>query len=196
MACGSIGPIVGFSNSEPPKAGLNGTSWLLVSFTEIWGHFLKALELLPTLKKWRRERDSNPRKDYSFTGLANLRFRPLSHLSDAAEIKRHSHVQASKISGDARLSVHPEAGGFSLSSLGGRRGTGRGGPSILQSFPSPQPSPRPTRRAARRAPRRASRTVAAGGAPSRQGAGAAGGARENPPADYGQTNNFGMHGMD
>ena len=31
--------------------------------------------------KWRRERDSNPRKDYSFTGLANLRFRPLSHLS-------------------------------------------------------------------------------------------------------------------
>ncbi|MDB6067711.1 MAG: hypothetical protein JWR26_3919 [Pedosphaera sp.] len=31
--------------------------------------------------KWRRERDSNPRKDCSFTGLANLRFRPLSHLS-------------------------------------------------------------------------------------------------------------------
>jgi integrase len=31
--------------------------------------------------EWRRERDSNPRKDYSFTGLANLRFRPLSHLS-------------------------------------------------------------------------------------------------------------------
>jgi site-specific DNA recombinase len=30
---------------------------------------------------WRRERDSNPRKDCSFTGLANLRFRPLSHLS-------------------------------------------------------------------------------------------------------------------
>src|SRR4051812_39822118 len=33
------------------------------------------------LWEWRRERDSNPRKDYSFTGLANLRFRPLSHLS-------------------------------------------------------------------------------------------------------------------
>lgn len=33
-------------------------------------------------QNWRRERDSNPRKDYSFTGLANLRFRPLSHLSN------------------------------------------------------------------------------------------------------------------
>ena len=43
--------------------------------------------------------------------------------------------------------VHPEVvGGFSLSSLGGRRGTGRGRPSTLQGFPSPQPSPRPTGR--------------------------------------------------
>ena len=36
-------------------------------------------------KTWRRGRDSNPRKDYSFTGLANLRFRPLSHLSSGPE---------------------------------------------------------------------------------------------------------------
>ena len=31
--------------------------------------------------KWRRERDSNPRWDFSHAGLANLCFRPLSHLS-------------------------------------------------------------------------------------------------------------------
>ena len=36
-------------------------------------------------KNWRREGDSNPRKDCSFTGLANLRFRPLSHLSGQSE---------------------------------------------------------------------------------------------------------------
>ena len=43
--------------------------------------------------------------------------------------------------------AHPEVGsGFSLSSLGGRRGPGRGGPSTLQGFPSPQPSPGPTGR--------------------------------------------------
>ena len=43
--------------------------------------------------------------------------------------------------------VHPEVvDGFSLASLGGRRGTGRGGPSILEGIPSPQPSPRPTGR--------------------------------------------------
>src|SRR5688500_15682940 len=40
-------------------------------------------------------------------------------------------------------SVHPEVvGDFSLSSLGGRRGAGRGGP--LQAIPSPRPSPRST----------------------------------------------------
>src|SRR5579863_9266283 len=42
---------------------------------------LNLLILLGKVEAWRRERDSNPRKDCSFTGLANLRFRPLSHLS-------------------------------------------------------------------------------------------------------------------
>ena len=32
-------------------------------------------------KEWRRERDSNPRRGFPLAGLANLCFRPLSHLS-------------------------------------------------------------------------------------------------------------------
>jgi hypothetical protein len=42
--------------------------------------------------KWRRERDSNPRKDCSFTGLANLRFRPLSHLSSPHYSNRSGQI--------------------------------------------------------------------------------------------------------
>jgi hypothetical protein len=55
---------------------------------------------------WRRERDSNPRKDCSFTGLANLRFRPLSHLSEAQRFNPAGRLRSSKFS--------RESAGFSL----------------------------------------------------------------------------------
>ncbi len=50
---------------------------------------------MQALNKWRRERDSNPRKDCSFTGLANLRFRPLSHLSKPLQIRHEKTCYAS-----------------------------------------------------------------------------------------------------
>ena len=68
-------------------------------------------------------------------------------LVESEENVRSNLEKIARGEGDAREAVHPEVvGGFSLSSLGGRRGPGRGGPSTPPGFPSPQPSPRPTGR--------------------------------------------------
>ena len=68
-----VGQTLSVEFKNPWKSAANFTSPLLAQ-NPFWRES-------SSKSNWRRERDSNPRKDCSFTGLANLRFRPLSHLS-------------------------------------------------------------------------------------------------------------------
>ena len=43
--------------------------------------FYYKLSVVQGLKKWRRERDSNPRNGFPFTRFPSVRLQPLGHLS-------------------------------------------------------------------------------------------------------------------